>query len=817
MGKVTRREFLTTLGVAAGGGALAFAPDFAVKAFRLTWGEDWVEVPGGPASWAISVCRQCPGGCGIRVRMVGDRPVKIEGNPLHPVNRGKLCPKGQAGLMTLNDPDRIKGPLKRSGERGAGKWQEISWDEAIKLVAGRLQEIRARKTPYELAIIDGDDDGLIKTLWERLFRQIGSPNYISMPAGLDRGSLDAFYLMQGLKDSVVYDMEMANYIISFDADLLQSFWSPVQVLKSYGYLRRGKVSRGKVLQVESRYSTTAAKADEWIPVNPGTGGVLALGMANFIIKEGLYDKNFVAENTFGFEDWQDPSGTAHQGYKTLVLQNYSPAQVAEITGIPVESILRVAKEFATQGPSLAIGARGDIYQQMAVHALNALVGNIDKPGGVLTVKNPAVPVLAAQEIDDTARKGLQMSPLAGGENSAFPMGNNSLSHLAERIMQGKPYKLSTLFLNNCNPLYFGRHISGFAEAITKIPYIVSFSPYMDETTQNADLVLPDHTYLEKWQSNFTSTFQGYSVVGLSRPVVAPRHNTRNTGDVIIALAKGMGSHAAKAFPWKDSQEAVSAAMKSLYDLGKGDLFAPELDEVLLRELVRRGWSAPGYKNFEEFWTGMQEKGGWWDPAYSYEEWSRVFQTPSRKFEFYSQILSRHMEKQGLAGASNQRARKAIGLEAKGDELFLPHWEAKMNSSPESGKNYPFHLKVYQPLVFAGLLHSNDPYLQDISSYHSQETWNSWVEINPRRAEEMGIKNGDWVWVESPRDKIKCRAKLTPGAMPQVVNVPLGLGHRAVGRWANGIGENAGRLLTHYTEPFTGEPLMDKTRVKVYKA
>ncbi len=817
MGKVTRREFLTTLGVAAGGGALAFAPDFAVKAFRLAWGEDWVEVPGGPESWVTSVCRQCPGGCGIRVRMIADRPVMIKGNPLHPVNRGKLCPKGQAGLMTLNDPDRIKGPLKRSGERGAGKWQEISWEEAIKLVGSRLQEIRTRKAPYELAIIDGDDDGLIKVLWERFFRQIGSPNYISMPAGLDRGSLDALYLMQGLKDSVVYDMEMANYIMSFDTDLLQSFWSPVQVMKAYGYMRRGKVARGKVLQVESRYSTTAAKADEWIPVKPGTGGVLALGMANFIIKEGLYDKDFVANNTFGFEDWQDQSGTAHQGYKTLVLQNYPPVQVAEITGIPVESILRLAKEFATQGPSLAIGARGDIYQQMAIHALNALVGNIDKPGGVLTVKNPAVPVLPAQENDDAARKGLQMPPLAGGENSAFPPGNNSLSHLAERILQGKPYKLSTLFLNNCNPLFSGQHISGLAEAITKIPYIVSFSPYMDETTQNADLILPDHTYLEKWQSNINSTFQGYPVVGLGRPVVAPRHNTRNTGDVIIELAKGMGSLAAKAFPWKDSQAAVSATMENLYGLGKGDLFAPELDEALLRELVRRGWSAPGFKDFEEFWTVMQEKGGWWDPAYSYEEWPRVFQTPSRKFEFYSQILKQHLEKKGLTGGANQRARDAIGIEAKGDELFLPHWEAKINSAPESGKNYPFHLEVFHLLVFAGSLHSNDPYLQDISSYYSQETWNSWVEINPRAAEELGIKNGDWVWVESSRDKIKCRAKLTPGAMPQVVNAPLGLGHRSGGRWTKGIGENAGRLLTHYTEPFTGEPLMNKTRVKVYKA
>ena len=128
MGTITRREFLTVAGVAAGGGVLAYAPDVAVKAFQSVWGEDWVEVPQGSERWVISLCRQCPGGCGIRVRVVGDRPTKIEGNPLHPINRGKLCPKGQAGLIALNDPDRIKGPLKRALDRGAGKWQEITWD-----------------------------------------------------------------------------------------------------------------------------------------------------------------------------------------------------------------------------------------------------------------------------------------------------------------------------------------------------------------------------------------------------------------------------------------------------------------------------------------------------------------------------------------------------------------------------------------------------------------------------------------------------------------------------------------------------------------
>jgi anaerobic selenocysteine-containing dehydrogenase len=813
MGAITRREFLTVIGVAAGGGVLAFAPDVALKAFQASWGEDWVEVPNGPERWVASLCRQCPGGCGIRVRLIGDRPTKIEGNPLHPVNRGKLCPKGQAGLLALNDPDRIKGPLKRVGERGSGKWQKIAWDEAITLVGNHLKEIRVKKAAHTLAIMDGESSGLTKMLFERFLNQFGSPNYIPVPTGLDYGSVDAFYLMQGVNDGVVYDMEMANYIVSFESDLLQSFWSPVQVMKAFGYTRRTKGTRGKITQVESRYSITAAKADEWIPIKSGTEGVMALGMAHLIIKEGLYDKDFVEKHTFGFEDWQDPSGAARQGYKTLVLQSYSPSAVSEITGVPVETILRVAKEFATQGPALAIGTRGDIYQQMAVHALNALVGNIDKPGGILTIKNPPVLDLPAPEIDETARRGLQMTPLSWGGDGKFPLANIALSRFAETVLQGKPYNVSTLFFYNSNPLFSNQHIEGFSQAMGKIPFVVSFSPYMDDTTQKSDLILPDHTYLEKWQSNITYTFQGFPVVGMGKPVAAPRYNTRNTGDVIIEIAKSMGNPLVTAFTWKDSQDALSDSMKKLYGMNRGDLFAPELDEALLRELARRGWRGSGYKNFEEFWEGIQEKGGWWDPAYSHEELGGVFRTPSRKFEFYSQTLKQHLEKRG----NDLQALKASGIEARGDQLFLPHWESKLNASPDSEKDYPFHLKIFTPLVFAGAIHANNPYIQNISRYYTKHKWNSWVEISPRAAEKLGIRDNDWVWVESPLQKLKFRAKLTPGAMPQVVNIPMGLGHKAPGRWTKGIGENAGRLMTHHTEPFTGEPMMNKTRVKVYKA
>lgn len=812
--QITRREFMKLLAVAAGGSALAFAPEAGEKAFQEVWGEDWVEMPRGVEKWVTSTCRQCPGGCGIRVRLMGHRPTKIEGNPLHPVNRGRLCPKGQAGLLSLNDPDRIKGPLKRAGERGSGKWQEIGWDEAVRLVVAQLKETRSKQA-HTLAVMEGDASGLTKTLWEMFLRQFGSPNYMQVPAGVEEGPADAFYLMQGLKSGVLYDLEMAHYVLSFGSDLLQSFWSPLQVMRAFGYARRGKGLRARIIQVESRFSITAAKADEWLPINPGTEGALALGMAHFLIKEGLYDKNFVQEHTLGFEDWQDPSGAKHQGYKTLVMQNYPPSTVAGITGIPMESILRLAKEFATQGPALAVGTRGDIYQQMAVHSLNALVGNMDKPGGILAVKdNPALD-LPAPPADETAKKGLKMPHIALPGGSEFPLADYALACFPGRELQGKPYALSTLFFHNCNPRFTHGHIQGFAEAMGKVPFIVSFSPYLDETAQYSDLILPDHTYLEKWEEHASYSPQGFPVLSISKPVAAPLYNTRNTADVLLQIAQGLGNPLAQAFPWKDSQAVLVDRVKKLYGMNRGDIFAPEVEEAFLRELARRGWRAPAYKNFEELWQGVQEKGGWWDPVYSYEEWPRVFKTPSGKFEFYSQILKKHLE--NARGRNPLPGLKAAGVEARGDQLFMPHWEANLNASPARAEDYPFMLKVFQPLIFAGSLHANEPFLQDISSFYTLEKWSSWVEINPRTARKLGIHEGDGVWVESSSAKLKFRARLTPGAMPQVVSSPLGLGHEALGRWAKGIGQDLRRLLAYGAEPFTGEPLDHKTRVKVYKA
>ena len=306
--------------------------------------------PQGIEGWVASVCQQCPGGCGIQVRTIMGiedgvkRAVKIEGNPNHPISRGTICPKGVAGIQALYDPDRIRGPLKRSGPRGSGRWEPIGWDEALATAAERLRDLRARGEAHSLVAIAGNVRGLMPALLERFLEAYGSPNYVTTAHGCET-SRQLMRLTQGLDEPIAYDLERTSYVLTFGAGLLEAGNSPVRQVRAFANLRQGTPGRrARIVHVDPRLSVSAAKADEWVPIRPGTDGALALGIAHVIVSEGLYDKAFVEERTFGFEDWRDGAGPMRLGFKSLVQAEYRPESVAAITGVPVATITRVARE-----------------------------------------------------------------------------------------------------------------------------------------------------------------------------------------------------------------------------------------------------------------------------------------------------------------------------------------------------------------------------------------------------------------------------------------------------------------------------------------
>lgn len=813
---MNRREWIKLSAGALSGLALTGCASKKLIAMRV--GEEW---PDRDEKWIASACLQCESGCGILARVVDGQVVKLEGNPLHPINRGRLCPIGQASLQLLYNPDRIKWPMKRAGGKGAEKWVRISWDDALNIVAADLTRIREQGKPHSLVVFDGHSRGLMHVLLQRFCDAYGTPNHISTDP--PDGMTAAHELAQGLSGPIVYDLENANYVLSFGCGLLDGWRSPVGAARACAYLRQQREGgKAKIIQVERRFSMTAAKADEWVPINPGTDSALALGIAYVMIREDLYDSQFVEDYTFGFNDWQDASGNTHLGFRKLVLTEYRPDDVAEITGVPVDTIIKLAKEFARGKPSIAIadnnatGCENGSYAAMAIQGLNALMGSIDVPGGALFEEMLPLKTPPVIEPDSVARQGLAMQRIDSRESIALPLAASGLSKIAANLIGGEPYEVRTILLCNSNPLFSAARGPEFRRAIEKAPLVVSFSSFADETASLADLILPDHIFLEKWQDSSPPALLGTPVMGIAQPVVGPLYDTMHSGDFLLKLAASVGGAVAKALPWADFKDMLKYASQGLYETQRGAVFSEPYEESYQREMQSRGWGTSEYSSYDEFWQDLVAKGGWSGLTHSYRRWGKVFNTPSRKYEFYSQILKKKLEPpEGAHHESVSHARVRTEPEAQRDKTFLPHYEPV--ASRASDAEYPFTLNPFSVLALGAAESANLPWIEEIAGPHLSVKWDSWAEINPLVGGRLGLADGDWIWIESRSGKIRVRAKFYPGAMPQVISVPCGLGHQALGRWAKNRGANPLTLLDEAADSLTALPARFSTRVKIYKA
>jgi len=776
--RVSRRAFLKVSAASGAGAALASQLPLSAVSPREKSLERASE-----EKWVPGVCLQCPAGCGIMVRVVNGRAVKIEGNPEHPINLGRLCPKGHIGLQILYDPDRIKGPMRRIGKRGEGNWERISWEEAIGIVAKRLRSLRQKAEPHRLVFMSGRNRGNMGPSIGRFLAAYGSPNDVGHSSICADGTPQAHYLSQGFKSYAGYDWDNTNYLLCFGGGFIEAWRPTTRLLRAFGHMRRERPIRAKIVQVETRFSITAAKADEWIPINPGTDAALALGIAHVIVKEELYDKTFVTEHTFGFEDWMDEkTGKGHIGFKTLVLRDYSPVKVSKITGVPETTIIRIAREFAATQPAVAAGERGasmqtnGVYNRFAIHALNALVGSLEVPGGVIVQHGPPLTKWPDLAEDEIAKNGLKQPRIDYAGTKKYPLAGKVYQDLPEMILGEGPYPVDTIMLYYTNPLFSTPDVGRWYKAIEKVPFVVSFSPFMDETSDYADLILPDHTYLERWHDDVIYPSLGYPVISLRQPVVKPLYDTKSSGDVIMELAKRIGGTVAKSFPWKDYEELIQEKVKGLHEAQKGNIVAP---------------------TFARFWEEFKNKGFWANPPYKFRDWEHGFKTPSKRFEFFSQNLEDKLEdlakkevekgkEKGKTIAEEQALEeilRGLKLRARGDEVYLPHYEPIRYVGDE--KEFPLILNTYKLMTHAEGRGANSPWMQEILGPHVGMRWDSWVEINPDTGKRLAIKDGDEVWVESVIGKIRTRAKLYPGAMPHVVNMPFELGHKAYGGWAKG--------------------------------
>ncbi|MBI3761106.1 MAG: molybdopterin-dependent oxidoreductase [Chloroflexi bacterium] len=789
---LTRRQFLK-LAATAGGSAAVAGGLQTLLAGGTASASGGALVTSANETIVPGVCLLCSSGCGILARVVDGHVVKLEGNPMHPINLGALCPKGQAAPELLYNPDRLTGPMKQAGARGSDNWQPISWDEAVQRVARKLSDLRAAGHPERAALMHGEARGQLRSFFEYFMQVVGSPNVISRESLNVAAAKLGVYLTQGVYDLPAYDLENSKYVLAFGASLLEAGRVPQRMVSGISYLRRGRADRGKVVVIDPRQGVSGAKADEWIPIAPGTDAALALGIAHVIIRAGLVDSDFIHNYGFGFEDFPDDAGKVlHQGFKSFVLENYDPARVEEITGVTATTISRLAGEFAGNKPAVAVlpgkggllnGSINGLYAAMAIHTLNGLVGSIDVRGGVLTqryfpcVEWPALPA------DPAAEAGRALERVDGA-GTQFPLARHAYQAVADRVLAGD--SLEALFLYDANPAYEAPGGARFIEAFDKIPFVVSFASFLDESAQYADLVLPEPTFLERYQDDAIEGL-GYPGVGLRQPVIPPRYDTLNTGDFLLRVAQAMGDPVAGALPWKTYDKVIQYRLRGI-----------NTDWETLKELGV--WITPGYR----FARRGSEK--WIGEVVGRD---RALAPRDGRFDFYSRELN------CLIGGRTTEELNAFGLSQTGDAVFLPHHEPVTDAGDPA--EFPFRLNVITLMSLGPVgAAANMPTLQEISGMTVGETWDSWLEMNPEAAKKLGLRDKDPVWVESPFGKAKTKVRLVKALRPDVVNLPYNQGHTAIGRWAKDRGVNGVALLTPASEPVSGLAAFTNTRVKVYR-
>ncbi len=755
-----RRDFLKTGGIAGTAGLILDGCGKPQQLIPLLVAEDRF-VPGEEA-WVRTLCQQCSAGCGITVRVMQGESIrtvngeqrrvkavqakKIEGNPEHPISMGGTCARGQAGVQVLYHPDRIQTPLKLSGQRGSGQYQPITWKEAQQLLVTQLQQQQA--TPQAIALLTGRRNrGTMGTIVERFAAGVGTPNVVTYDPFDPAPIRKAMELLTGVSRLPAVDFANANYLLSFNANLFETFLSPVRNIYSYGHMRQGRPGiRGHFVQAEPRLSQTAACADQWLPIKPGTEGLLALSIAHVIVNEKLYDAEFVAQSTGGFAEWSASLG------------EYAPEKIAAQVDVPAAHIQRVAREFATRRPSVAVGDSRDVASLTAIYALNALVGAYGKPGGILFGTEDATGPVPASAASASRAPNAPNAPNA----PSAPSAPTTDIHALMAAMGSNQIK--ALLVLDTNPLFTLPEAETLRAALANVPFIASFASFLDESSVMADLILPSHTTLERWVDDVPEPGVGFAMRTIGQPVVEPRWDTRDPGDVLLETAKALGGNAATAMPFDTVEAAVKESFRSVHTLAGADA-----------------------GDFDAFFKKAVAAGGFW-------------QTPAP-----------------APPLAEQRAESRGQTTSRRVNFVMPAQPVAARAFAGDAGQMPFMLHLYPSAAFADGRAAHLPWLQEMPDPMTTVMWGSWVEINPETAHKLEIHEGDVLTITSPQGSIELPAFLYPGLRPDVIAIPVGQGHTQFGRYAQNRGANPLKISASALDAASGAVVQSGVRVSVAKA
>ena len=680
-----------------------------------------------------AACRGCHGGCMYLLTVEDGKVVKVRPDPEGPLNKGRGCVKGMSIIEQMYHPDRLLRPRRRIGPKGSGKWEDISWEEALDAITERFRDIRETSGPEAIALITGTGRHHLPQFW-RFGNVLETPNATSAGALICLGPRkNAGEFTSGHFAGVDYygDVRPAGILVWGANPLISGADGELS------FHMRDALKEGiPLIVVDPKPNELTKAARLWLRLRPGTDGALALGLLHLIIEGGLYDRDFVEKWTYGFEALR------------ARCKSWTPEKVSEITRVPVFQLREAAELLGTIKPlsmewGCAVEQSTNAFQTCrAIYMILGITGNYDVPGGFVESMEiaPTADLLFDRLSPSQAKKGLFGDyPINDGRLSPKLFAHPYLT--LDAMKTGKPYKIRALLSSANNTLISMADSRHSYECLSALEFFVYMDFFMTPTAELADIVLPAALWPEV-DSLFCMPEFG-DVAALSMKKVVQVGECRSDEEVFMEISRRLGlDYGAR------TQEEILE--ESLRELGRR---RPEYAGIDLKQFQELGWIAPKreYCNYKK----------------------HGFDTETGKFELYSQRLRR-------AGADP-----------------LPDWR----EVPESPVSRPDLLETYPLILTTGsrtmpYFISNNRQIRSLRKLHPFPL----VSMHPKTAEALGIREGDWVWIETPRGRITQKATLLPELHEDVVSCEMGWWYPEAGAPGYGWDESNANILTSASDP-----------------
>ena len=765
----------------------------------------------GPAKgdWVASTCQGCTQWCAIQIFVEEGRAVRVRGNPLSKTNHGYVCPRGHLIPQQVYDPDRIKVPMKRTNpQKGRGvdpKFVPISWDEALDTVADKMIELRKSNEAHKLVYMRGRySPTSTELLYGALPRIFGTTNYFSHSAICAEAEKMGSGLTQGFFGYRDYDLEKTNCLVIWGCDPLASNRMVPNTIHRFHEI----LARGTIVAVDPRLSNSAAKAQEWLPIKPGTDGALAAAMAHVLLTEGLWNKEFVGDfkdgrNQFVAGKTVDEAAFAEKETSGLVkwwnleLKDKTPAWAEKETLIPAAQTTRVAramgkaapKSIVWMGPGVAMNPRGT-YTAMAVYALNGLLGSIDAEGGVW--QSSSVPVAAFPKsdayLDEVAKGASKFKKLDGRGAKDMPAmmnarpGSGVVTNNVANGMLKDPGAVKVFIASWANFNFSCTGADRWDKAMAKVPFFVHLVTNPSEMTQFADIVLPATFNSAEGWSIVTNMGNGVGYASIQQGAVKRLWDVKQEEtEVVWLLAEKLK---ARGFP-----NLFDYYAKEFKDpeTGKLPTNALEFSEVAAKISSSSLWMPKEPLKGDaklEGWADFRKKGIFSGAKYSLKKgWGGKFATETKKFEFYSATLKKGLlEHAKKFDTTPDDILTVTGYVARGELAYVPHYEPPKRHG--SVAEYPFDFIDYKSRLNREGRSANLTWYQEFKKVDPGDvSWDDVVKMNPTDGVKLGLKTGDMVKITSQAGSMVVKLKLWEGVRPGTVAKCYGQGHWAYGRIA----------------------------------